>query len=242
MASTLPFNLQKLDPKSADFLNDLKRDIFLSLKCHDVGTIREVSFEKQTVSISINYKRTMVEPSKDGSYVQTSKDYPILLDCPFISLRGGTSGLSLPIKAGDTCLVFYNDRAIDEWFATGSITQVASTRLHSMSDGIALVGVNSLKNLIDNYDSERAVLYNGDSKIAVGSKIEISNSSQNLNTVLQDLISKVQNLATKVTAITVPYFDNGTPMTSGVPNNAAEISAIISELSSVSSNLGGLLE
>lgn len=241
MASEIPFSTKKLAPSVGDFLNDLKRDIFLSLKCHDIGTIQEIDFSKQTVSVSINYKKTMVELNKSGEYRQAAKEYPLLLDVPFVSLRGGQSGLTLPIKKGDTCLVFYNDRAIDDWFSTGAVTQVSSTRLHSMSDGIALVGVNSLSNLIQGYDSDRAVLYNGQTKVAVGAKIEISNSDQNLKILLQNLISKIEDLCTQTAAIQVTGVTSGSG-TSGPPQNAPQISAIISELTSISSNIGGLLE
>lgn len=242
LANTIPFNIQKLDPQAADFLNDLKRDIFLSLKCHDIGTIEEVFFERQTVSVSINYKKTLVELQKNGDYTQVAKSYPLVIDVPFISLRGGSTGLSLPIKKGDTCILMYNDRSIDEWFASGAITQVSSTRLHSMSDAIALIGVSSLKNLIEGYDPDRAVIYNGTTKVALGTKIEISNEAQNLNAVLQSLISKIQDLTQQVAAITVSYVDSGNPAVSGTPVNAPAISAIISELSAISSDLGGLLE
>jgi len=243
LANGIPFTLTKLDPKSADFLNDLKRDIFLSLKCHDLGTIQEVDFGKQTVTVSINYKKTLIEAQKDGSYAQRPKEYPLLLDVPFVSLTGGQAGITLPIKKGDTCLVFYNDRAIDDWFASGAVTQVSSTRLHSMSDGIALVGVRSLANLIEGYDPERAVLYSGQTKVAVGTKVEISNQSQNLHQVLQDLISKISDLTTQVAAIQVTGVQSGPPSSlSGLPTNASAISGIIPELTAISSRLGEVLE
>ena len=69
-------------------------------------------------------------------------DYPLLLDCPVVVLQGGGAYIDLPIAEGDYCLVLFNDRNIDTWWDTGNVVVPRNRRKHSLSDGIALVGIN----------------------------------------------------------------------------------------------------
>ncbi|CAK9250669.1 unnamed protein product [Sphagnum jensenii] len=78
----------------------------------------------------------------------------------------------MPIAQGDQCLILFNDRSIDNWFTSGQVQPLASSRLHSFSDGIALVGLNYLNNgvtKLTNYDSTRAVLRNSTTGVGVSS-------------------------------------------------------------------------
>ncbi|AFC22583.1 putative baseplate protein [Bdellovibrio phage phi1422] len=242
MANGTPFTNIKLDPNLRDVLDDLRKDIFLNLNCHSIGKIQKVNANNQTVEIKIVYKKTNIVRSRDGDYKQKLEEYPVLLDIPFVNLRGGKAGLSMPIKAGDECLVLYCDRTIDDWFANGIVGALSSNRMHSMSDAIALVGVNSMQNLVEGYDQNRAVLYNDKAKVAVGPvKIEISNDAQNLANILQNLIGKLNELTTQISALTVTGVSGG-PGTSGVPSNAAAINAIGADITQIGADLGGLLE
>jgi hypothetical protein len=72
----------------------------------------------------------------------TSVEYPVLVDCPYFVLQGGGAYIDMPISAGDYCLVLFNDRDIDNWWSTANVADPASTRKHSFSDAIALVGLN----------------------------------------------------------------------------------------------------
>lgn len=96
----------------------------------------------------------------------------------------------MPIAQGDECLVLFNDRALDTWFQSGVNAPLPSSRLHSFSDAIVLVGLRSQIRSIQNYDTQRVVLRNGAAKVAIGDKIEISNG-QNLKNALDTVISSI---------------------------------------------------
>ena len=113
-----------------------------------------------------------------GVYGPKLVDYPFLADCPVIALGGGNGALTFPITTGDDCLVFFNDRDIDSWFSGSSTSAPATLRLHSFSDGIILVGLRSLNNVLVNYSGSNVELRTKDglTKISIagdGSKITV---------------------------------------------------------------------
>lgn len=146
------------------------------LNCILIGTIESFDSSLQTVSISINYKRKVGEEETKKEKEERERrgeeekniflDYPLLTDCPVAIMSGGDSYLTFPIRAadpdndiqGDTCIVMFCDRDIDAWFDSGQILAPNSTRIHSLSDGIALVGIRSKLNLLETYNEVRASL------------------------------------------------------------------------------------
>lgn len=215
------------EPQLADLLATMKKDIFLSLSCHHIGTVQSFNAENQTVKATINYSKTYFQLDiKTGIYNPVQLDYPILIDCPAIVLGGGDTFLSFPIQQGDECLILFNDRDIDNWFSGASSGPVASTRLHSFSDGIALIGLRSLPNKLPDYDTTRAALRDKrGAMVAVGgangTKVKIANSTTDLNTLLQNLIAQIE-------ALTVICATPGSP--SSVPVNAAAFATIATQL------------
>lgn len=248
-SSTLPINQQTTEQDLGQILDNIKFEINMGLNCHAIAMVESVDYTNQTLRASLYYPKMIIQPDavKQGQPLTGKQSlkpvkYPVLIDVPFISLRGGTGGLSLAIQPGDDCLILFNDRSIDDWFTNGKYTPgLSSLRTHSFSDAIALVGLSSSKKKIPNYDTSRTSLYFGQTKVALGSKIEISNAQRNLNTVLQQLISKLNQLTTQIAAITVPY-NSGGPQISGPPANAAAINAIGSDLNQIASHLGELLQ
>lgn len=230
----MSLNTNNPNPNLRDLLELWKRNVMLSLNCHAIGTIESFNNENQTVSASINYPRTYYKKSTDsaesesGFYKPVTVNYPVLVDMPIVILSGGNSRLTFPIAKGDQCLILFNDRSIDQWFQNGQKATLELNRLHSFSDGIALIGLRSLVSAIDDYDTARAVLKNTNAQIAVGAnKIEISNATRDLKTLLQDLITAIK--AITVSGVTI---GGGT---SGVPVN-------IASFTSISAQIGELLE
>jgi len=128
-------------PDLDDVLLELKNEIFANINCVQIGKIEKVN-NNQTVEIQIQVKRRLVNGN--------TKDYPLLVDCPYFVLGGGGSYIDMPIKKGDPCIILFNDRNIDNWWSTENVTEPADRRKHNLSDGIALVGIGSNVNFLVN--------------------------------------------------------------------------------------------
>lgn len=213
----------------------LKKDVFSSLNCHAIGKIEEFDSTKQTASVSINYSIKSINSSK----INPRKDYPLLPDCPVVILSGGKASLRFPIKAGDPCLVLFNDRDMDNWFAGSSQSLLSTDRQHSLADAIVLVGIRSLAQSIDDYDpdktelvhdtdkklsisDDKALMKKGGGEIYIGTRACIKNDAANLFQILDGTLAIIQSLITTPCVI-------GNPVTIS-PAQAAQIAALKTQL------------
>jgi hypothetical protein len=258
----IPQNFTPTNPSLRDLLDVFKSQLLIEFSSHHIGTIQSFDATKQTAQVSINYQKTFYTlDSQTQQYLPVLIPYPIIADAPVIVLGGSTTDLTFPIGPGDECLLLFNDRDIDNWFSGSTTAGVATPRLHSLSDAIALVGLRSLPNVLGNYDSIRAVLRAGKTPnaiTAVGvnpntSKVLVTNTypgnAITLNTLLQELINNIKDLVTAVnavtvtTSITIPSTPFGpTGFTSGTPNNSTQIGNVTTELMTTANQIMGLLE
>lgn len=211
------------DPDLTYLLSILKKEIMLDTNCHALGTIQSFDATKQTAQITINYNRSYINPDNTLSF----EPYPLLVDCPVVFMFGGNGRLTMPITTGDTCVVLFNDRDIDNWFTTGNVTLPNTSRLHSLSDGIAIVGLRSLGNKLSNYSSTAVQLYNDTCGISLSTKIKLENDVTTLKNVITGLIDVIKGLTTTNAVV-------GAPCAVSVASQAS--------LESYKSTVGNLLE
>lgn len=236
-----------VDPSMADLLNLLKKEIFFDLNCHHLGTIQSFDSAKQTASISINYTKTFFQINQQGQYNPVQIQYPPLVDVPVIFLGGGGGFQTFPVAQGDQCLVLFNDRSIDNWYQQGNgvVGPVNMSRAHSLADGFALVGLNWSGTVLANFDTAHAIIRNkaGDAGIGLNlqnSKTKIYNSTGSLNSVLQNILTQLENLAQAISILTVTCASPGNP--SSPPINATDFVTIKMQLTTLASDLGNLIE
>lgn len=125
---------EMMPPNLKTILDEVKAEIFSTLNCVQVGRVEKITPGEQTVEVSIQIKRL----ARNG----TSSFYPVLVDVPYFILQGGGAYLDMPITPGDYCIVLFNDRNLDVWWSTANVADPPTPRKHSMSDGIAIVGLN----------------------------------------------------------------------------------------------------
>jgi len=249
MATTtnpIPQNLTPTIPSLKDLLDLFAQNLMIRFNCHHIGTIQSFNSEMQTATATINYQKTIYVSNPLTNVVEAQQQqYPTLLDCPVIVLGGGPCSLTFPIQSGDTCLILFNDRDMDNWFSGSTTNTVATPRLHSFSDGIILVGLHSMNNSLQSYDMENAVLQNGTTKVAVGtSLITIANSMYTLGSLLQNLCTDLQNLITALTSDASTFVAVASAPGPGILNPAiiTALTSVSTSLSTLSSQLGNLLQ
>lgn len=176
-----------MDPGLTDAMTALKQDIFRSINCVKIGTVQLFDGTKKTASIKLLFKRVL----PNG----TIASYPVLVDCPVFTLQGGGGAVQMPISAGDQCIVLFSDRNIDAWFKTGSESAPLNGRAHDLSDGIALVGLNSLTSSLANYETGKLRIFFDGAEIDFASSIlTLKNATTTLLQLMEGFIDVLKTL------------------------------------------------
>lgn len=228
MGAVLGAGLTVPEPKLEDLFNVFGRKLKIDMNCVKIGTIQSINYATMTATIQILFQQQM----RNGTY----QALPLLSDVPVFTLQGGGFSLEFPIAAGDTCLVLFADRNIDNWFTSGGLMPPADGRLHALSDAIALVGLNSAaKPLTPTPSSSEARLVDraGTTKVGLsGGKVTIANASGTLLTVLTNLVTALNTLNAAIASMTTGSIAAGTPQAAAAAN-ATAIAAVNTALSAL---------
>ncbi|AWI10317.1 baseplate hub protein [Ereboglobus luteus] len=165
-----------------------KRNMFVDLNCHKLGTIVSFDNEDQTASVDINH---------NGVYGNKPIKYPILKKVPIFVLSGGKASLTMPVAVGDTCLLLFSDRNIDTWFETGEADAIpASPRTHHISDALAIVGFRPKSKKISDYNTSDVELRNNKALIATcqDGLIRMQSETESLHGLLSNVIKCIEGL------------------------------------------------
>lgn len=154
--------LPQSPPKLRDIFDAFKSEIAKEINCILPGIIQGFDMANQTATIQIAVKK-ILNVALDGT--QTYAQYPVLQEVPVMILTGGSGHLTFPIAAGDSCIVLFNDRDIENWFLTGQASVPNSGRLHDKSDAFAIVGIRHSQNAIQSYFSGTQLQHDENTKI-----------------------------------------------------------------------------
>jgi hypothetical protein len=197
------------EPQLEDVINGAVDDLAYTLNCHRVGIIESFDPVNQNATIKL-VDKGVYEYTENETII----DYPPLLEVPVIIHKATDGGITIPIIKGDTCLVVFNDRDLDNWLLNGLIQRPNTLRKHDLSDAIAIIGIKNQKNKIADYNNLATVINYKDNKITIDDaeinllnsvgngniiiddKIDIKNAAENLKALITDFINIVKNLKT----------------------------------------------
>lgn len=129
------------------------------------GIIRSFDAITQTVTVELALREKFTDEDLNVSNISI----PVLEDVPIVIPRAGGFMMTLPINAGDECLVVFSDNCIDAWFSNSGVQNQIELRRHDLSDAFAIIGTWSQPNRISNYSQESMEIRNesGSNKIVV---------------------------------------------------------------------------
>ena len=113
------------------------------------ATIKSFDVAKQTVTVQIAIND---EARKNG--VATTIPIKVLVDIPIMLYGSGNFTITVPVQAGDECLVVFADRSIDAWFQSGGQQNQAAPRAHSLADGVAILGLRNQTRKLAAYSAD----------------------------------------------------------------------------------------
>jgi len=153
-------------------LKRMMDDFGVKLRVAMPGIIQSFDSAKQTVTVQLVIR----EKLSLGGQPYQDVAIPIIEDVPVFMPRAGNFVLTMPITAGDECLVIFADSCIDSWWESGALGNQMDRRRHDLSDGIALVGIWSQPKVVSSYSSDAAVLRN----LNNDSYVEVKNDTINV--------------------------------------------------------------
>ncbi|MCK5017066.1 MAG: hypothetical protein KAS32_08335 [Candidatus Peribacteraceae bacterium] len=205
------------------------------------GRIVEFFPEDQTATILISVERVTHSSNKTD---ELTKRTP-LEGVPVHTPSGGGWSITMPIKAGDTCLLFFSQVGYEHWLyddadTAGTLAELPKpwlSRQFNEDDGFALVGMNTLPRAISNYHAtssqwrgpdptKQVISLNDDESIDITSnvKITINAPAVEVNCQTADVnASTGVNVSTPITAISGNCTIGGTLEVTGIVTNLATV-------------------
>jgi hypothetical protein len=119
------------------------------------GIIQSFDEDKQTVTVQLCIRERI---NLDG--MLSWETLPLLVDVPVFMPRAGGYCITLPVTAGDECLVVFGDTCMDSWWQSGGIQNQMDKRRHDLSDGYALVGIWSQPSKLADYSTDSVQIRN----------------------------------------------------------------------------------
>ncbi len=154
-----------------EFLEALQTKITNSINVCMPGIIESYDFKTQKANIKIDSKKK----EDDNSFTE----YPVISGVPIIMPSSGGAYITMPVKAGDSCIVFFADKDITNWLTGISNQKPETKRTHHLSDAVAILGLKQFNkpNLIEN-NEDLNIFYSGTTiKIKQNGDVEIDSKN-----------------------------------------------------------------
>jgi hypothetical protein len=186
------------------------------------GIVQSFDAGKQTVQVSVAVREKI---SIDG--VLEDVEIPLLLDVPILMPRAGGFSLTLPVQAGDECLVVFGDSCMDAWWQSGGVQDQIDRRRHDLSDGFAILGPWSQPRTISGYSTNSAVLRNSDGSV----KVEVKSGEVDVTAPVVNIGGG--SLQALIDARFAAFFDAHTHSSSGAGPPNSPMTPVLLTLSTV---------
>ncbi len=167
------------------------------------GVIESFNEQDQTAKIRIPLQRDL----RDSEGNETTKAWPILPAVPVWMPHAGGFHVTLPVEPGDGCLVLFLERDVSRWYENSLEQSPETRRLHDISDGVALVGLNSRSQRIGSYNAQDLEISNdaGTQSVVLRANgdIEISNTKLGLRAGAEDVLGLIDEVLSLFLGLTV---------------------------------------
>lgn len=198
-----------------DIMTIAQDAIMSRINCHNVGRVIDFDKNTQTCTVELMQIKQFNE--------QFLTPAPIT-QVPLIILGAGGGHITMPSPVGTICLLLFLDRNIDNFLETGEQYTPETSRMHDFTDCIALTTFKTVANPLQNYDENAISIFNegliedaqklsfiriypniiqietaDGANITLNDKVSISNSSQNLGTLIESLVNAIKALTINLT-------------------------------------------
>lgn len=121
---------------------------------------RVVAYKKETQEAAV---QPLLKGSRRGQDGERIVDVlPVIEHVPVVFPGTGAYSLTWPIKVGDTVLLVFSESSLDKWLVSGDIVDPADPRRFTITDGIAIPGLRSFNDALDDVPDDAIVLTSPD--------------------------------------------------------------------------------
>ena len=162
---------------------------------------------------------------------------PIITNVPIAFQRMNDAHLRLPVKAGDTGHLIFNERSIDTWLVQGGAIDPNDPRKHSINDAVFYPGLNpNNKTMSSTAPSSSLELKYKTAyvEIAENGKIFLKNSSSDVELASDGKITLKNSGGAKYELLTSGKFK----MTNGAEELFTELVQLVTDLIAAQTTLG----
>jgi hypothetical protein len=141
---------------------EILRQALADLRVAVPGIVQAFDAAKQTAAVQIAIReqvRTLTGPQ--------SMAIAVIHEVPVVLPRAGGFSLTLPVQAGNECLLVFSDMCIDLWWARGGVQDQLERRRHDLADCFCVLGPWSQPWVLSNYSASSAQLRSDDDSVIV---------------------------------------------------------------------------
>lgn len=150
-------------PQGADAIRQIMDRFLADTHTAIPAIIEDFDRENQTVDCIPMVRRVFRGEDSTRSTVNFPKLVRVPLVLPFVRTAGMI--ITLPIKPGDTCLLVFSERGLDNWQDTGGISdppENIGARRHHLTDGLAILAPIATPDAVCGYNPDDLEVRNGD--------------------------------------------------------------------------------
>ncbi len=178
-------------PKHFEAIN-MVIERFMS-EVHTCMPAKIVSYDSATQSAT-------VQPSFKERFVgQPVQSMPQISNVPVIQFATESAWFRVPVKAGDTVMLHFAERSIDQWWSHGGEVEPNTPTMFGLSDAIAVLGLRPRMQAIQPKAAEDSIeMANGQGwfEITADGKFKMKNSGAELLTILDSFFDTMAAMTT----------------------------------------------
>jgi hypothetical protein len=158
----------------------------------------------KVVEYDHDVQKAKVDPIVDASFIEPesgereTKSMPQIPGVPVAFPSAGDVQVTYPLSEGDTVLVLWSERSLDEWLATAAdSTQPSDNRRHDVTDAMAIPALRSFANAIEATTDDYVVNVENGKEVHLGNPNpaqyvalagDVKSELEELRTAINDLI------------------------------------------------------
>lgn len=156
------------------------RQALFDLRVATPGIVQSFDATKQTAVVQPVIRESIANPA---TLAAMWVPLPQLLDVPIVIPRAGNFLITVPVTAGDECLIVFADSCIDAWWERGGQQNQPFLRRHDLSDAFAVLGCWSQPNKVSDYSTEAIQIrtLDGTSIIEIDASGDVNVTAPNVN-------------------------------------------------------------